>query len=125
MMIGTVNALHEAVLRVLVRGPEGEEREVEAVVDTGFGGSLTLPPYLVAELGLPFSVRGIALLGDGSRSPFDAYEGMVLWDGQPRRVSVEVADTEPLLGMSLMGGNELTIEVMEGGVVSIRELLPS
>jgi hypothetical protein len=36
-----------------------------------------------------------------------------------------VADTEPLLGMSLMRGSELTIEIMEGGMVSIRELLPS
>jgi len=125
MMTGEVSALHEAVLRVVVRGPEGEEREVAAVVDTGFDGSLTLPPDLVAELGLPFLVRGMALLGDGSRSPFDAHEGMVLWNGQSRRISVEVADTEPLLGMSLMRGSELTIEIVEGGLVSIRELLQS
>jgi hypothetical protein len=36
-----------------------------------------------------------------------------------------VADTEPLLGMGLMYGNELTIEILEGGMVSIRELLRS
>ncbi len=125
MMTGEVNTLHEAVLRIVVRGPEGEEREVTAVVDTGFDGSLTLPPDLVAELGLPFLVRGVALLGDGSRSPFDAHEGLVFWNGQPRRISVEVADTEPLLGMGLMYGSELTIEILEGGMVSIRDLLRS
>jgi predicted aspartyl protease len=58
MMTGTVNAFHEAILRVSVRGPEGKEREVEAVVDTGFDGSLTLPPHLVAELGAPLYGSG-------------------------------------------------------------------
>lgn len=68
MMTGTVNALREAVLRLVVLGPGGREREVEAVIDTGYNGSLTLPPYLVAELGLPFRVRSSATLGDGSTS---------------------------------------------------------
>ena len=124
MMTGTVNGLHEAVLRVIVRGPKGE-REIEAVVDTGFDGSLTLPSDWVEELGLPFLIRGTALLGDGTRSPFDAHEGTVLWNGQPRRVWVEVADIEPLLGMRLMRNSELKIEIVEGGSVSIRELSTS
>jgi clan AA aspartic protease len=124
MMTGTVNDLREAILRLVVRGPMGE-REVEAVVDTGFDGSLTLPSDLVAELGLPFTVRGIVLLGDGTRRPFDAHEGVVLWNGQPRRISVEVADTEPLLGMRLMYGSELKIEIVENGAVSLHELSAS
>jgi hypothetical protein len=64
-------------------------------------------------------MRGTAFLGDGSRSPFDAHEGTVLWDSRPRRVIVEVADTEPLVGMKLMRESELKIEVVEGGLVSI------
>jgi hypothetical protein len=65
------------------------------------------------------------LLGDGSRSSFDAHEGTVLWNGRSRRIWVEVADTEPLLGMRLMIGSELRIEIVEGGDVAIRELIPS
>jgi clan AA aspartic protease len=117
-MVGTVNSFYEAVLRIVVRGPQGE-LEVEAVVDTGFDGGLTLPQDLVTELGLPFLMRGTAFLGDGSRSTFNAHEGTVLWDGRPRRVTVEVADTEPLVGMKLMRESELKIEVVEGGLVSI------
>jgi clan AA aspartic protease len=117
-MIGTVNSFYEAVLRVVVRGPQGE-LEVEAIVDTGFDGALTLPSDLVAELGLPFLMRGTAFLGDGSHSTFNAHEGTVLWDGRLRRVTVEVADTEPLVGMKLMRESELKIEVVEGGLVSI------
>jgi clan AA aspartic protease len=124
MMIGSVNSLHEAVLRLIVQGPKGEQ-EVEAVIDTGFDGSLTLPSELVTALGLPFQSRGMVLLGDGSRSTFDAHEGMVLWNGRSRRILVEVADTEPLLGMRLMLGNELKIEIVEGGDVSLRELVTS
>lgn|SRR3982751_6879156 len=121
MMTGTVNDLNEAVLRLTVRGPKGE-REVEAVVDTGFDGALTLPSYLVAELGLPFGIEGRSLLGDGTTVLFDAHKGIVLWNGQPRRIWVEVADTEPLLGTRLLRGRELKIEFVEGGSVAIRDL---
>ncbi|HKI02347.1 MAG TPA: clan AA aspartic protease [Thermoanaerobaculia bacterium] len=124
MMTGTVS-FHEATFRLVVCGPSGEEREVEAVVDTGFNGSLTLPPYLVAELGLPFRTKTTALLGDGSQVLFNVHDGIVLWNGRPRRVAVDVADTEPLFGMRLMEGHELTIEVIEGGSVSITELFRS
>jgi clan AA aspartic protease len=124
-MTGTVNALREAVLRLVVLGPGGREREVEAVIDTGYNGSLILPPYLVAELGLPFRIRSSATLGDGSTGLFDVHDGTVHWNGRSRRIAVDVADSEPLLGMALLYGYELTIQVVEGGDLSIREMLPS
>src|SRR3954469_1913152 len=124
-MTGTVNALREAVLRLVVLGPGGREREVEVVIDTGYNGSLILPPYLVAELGLPFRIRSSATLGDGSTGLFDVHDGTVHWNGKSRRIAVDVADSEPLLGMALLYGYELTIQVVEGGDLSIREMLPS
>jgi clan AA aspartic protease len=124
-MTGTVNDLCEAVFRLVVLGPGGREREVEAVIDTGYNGALTLPPYLVAELGLPFRIRSSATLGDGSTSLFDVHDGTVRWNGRSRRIAVDVADTEPLLGMALLYGCELMIQVIEGGELSIREMLQS
>ena len=56
MIAGAVNASYEAVIPVAVQGPEGEAREIEAVVDTAFAGILSLPASLVAELG-PLSMR--------------------------------------------------------------------
>ena len=44
MIEGLVNANYEAVITVPVRGPEGQARQVEAVVDTGFNRFLILPP---------------------------------------------------------------------------------
>jgi predicted aspartyl protease len=48
MIVGAVNAWREAVIRLPLRGPRGQEQEIELVLDTGFSGSLTLPPALIA-----------------------------------------------------------------------------
>ena len=66
MIEGVVNAAYEAVISLSLRGPSGQTREIDAVIDTGFNGFLTLPPALVAELGLPFLSHGGATLADGS-----------------------------------------------------------
>lgn len=57
MIAGVVNAAYEAVVTLAVQGPDGQTRDIDAVIDTGFGGFLTLPPALVAELGLPYKGR--------------------------------------------------------------------
>ena len=92
-----------------IRGAAEQEIKVEAVIDTGFDGSLSLHPSLLAVLGLALRRRGRAVLADGRESIFDIHEGVIIWDGQPRRVAVDAADTGPLLGMSLLDGCELTI----------------
>jgi clan AA aspartic protease len=122
MMTGIVTANREAVIRVLVRGPTGHEQEVEAVVDTGFDGWISLPPALVARLGLPWRRRGRALLADGRDSLFDIYEATVVWDRRPRRTAVDEAATTPLVGMGLLDGHELTIQVRTGGKMLIKKL---
>jgi len=104
MIVGAVNNFREAVIRLLVHGPGGQNQQIEAVVDTGFNGSLSLPAALIALLGLPFRRRGRAVLADGSGIIFDIYEATVMWDGQPRRVAVDEADTDPLVGMGLLYG---------------------
>ncbi len=58
MITGVVNTDYEAVISLQVQGPSGQEREVNAVIDTGFNGFLTLPPILVTALGLTRLSRG-------------------------------------------------------------------
>lgn len=122
MIAGRVNLYREAVVRLPVRSPQGQEKAVEAVIDTGFNGYLTLPPDLIAALRLPFRRSGRAVLGDGSEVTFDIYEAVILWNGQPRRIAVDAAETEPLLGMGLLYGHELNLQVIEGGDAVIRPL---
>ena len=42
MIEGAVNALREAVLSLSLQGSAGQTRDIEAVVDTGYSGFLTL-----------------------------------------------------------------------------------
>jgi clan AA aspartic protease len=122
MITGAVTADREATIRLSVRGPNGNEHAIDAVVDTGFDGWLSLPPLLVSHLGLLWRRRGRALLADGGESVFDIYEATVIWDGHPRRVPVDEVNTAPLIGMALLEGYELTVQVRSGGNVNIRAL---
>lgn len=45
-----------------------------------------------------------------------------MWDGNARRVSVDEVDVAPLLGMSLLYGYELTVQVVERGKVVLNPL---
>lgn len=64
MIERSVNAANEAVVPLRLQGPEGQPRDIEAVVDTGYSGFLTLPSALVGELGLPFAYMGQAFLAN-------------------------------------------------------------
>ena len=120
MIEGAVNAAYEPVVTLAVQGPAEQTREIEAVIDTGFNGYLTLPPDLVTGLGLPFVSIGRAFLANGSEVSFDVHYATVLWDGHPRRTRVNVADTTPLVGMRLLDGHRLYVEVKDGGRVVIQ-----
>lgn len=120
-MTGAVNADLEALLRLTVRDAGGQPRDVEVAIDTGFNGFLTLPPALLAALGLPWLCRQQGQLADGSVQAFDVYVATVDWDAQPRSVEVEAVDAQTLVGMALMQGSELRIHVMPGGSVTIAD----
>ena len=122
MITGVVNANHEATIQLVVRGAHGQQETIEAVIDTGFTGSLTLPPMLITALGLPWLGRQRAMLGYGSVRFFDVYAATIIWDGQVRTVETDATDTEPLLGMSLLAGHEVRMQVVDGGTVTIEAL---
>ena len=120
MIQGTVSAAYEAVVPLPLRGPAGQARDVDAVVDTGFTRFLTLPSAMVAELELGFRGVNRVILADGSETTLEVYGVTVLWDGRPREVVAYVSDTTPLIGMSLLHGHNLNIDVEDGGRVLIQ-----
>jgi clan AA aspartic protease len=122
VITGVVNVNLEATIRISVRDTLGQEYEIEAIVDTGFDGWLSLPTAVIAALGLTWQRRGRAILADGSESLFDIYEATVIWDGQPRLIPIDAADTDPLVGMSLLFGYDLHIQVVDGDSVTIEAL---
>ena len=120
MIEGVVNANLEAVVTLPLQDPSGRTREVEAVVDTGFNGYLTLPPMLMEDLELPVVGDGEAVLADGSEAAFDVYGVTVLWDGQPMYVETGAVGVDPLVGMALLDGHNLNIDGENGGRVLIQ-----
>jgi len=122
MITGIVTEDREAVIRLRVRGPSGHDQEVEAVVDTGFDGYLSLPPALISNLELPWKRRGLAVLADGSETVFDIHEGTVDWHKQNRRITIDSAETAPLVGMALLEGYELKMQIRTRGKVQIKPL---
>lgn len=44
MITGVVTAYRQAIICPTAHGPEGQKQEIEAVIDTGFDGTPTLPP---------------------------------------------------------------------------------
>jgi predicted aspartyl protease len=72
MITGAVKS-DEARIRLKVIGGQRREQEVEAVIDTGFTGALTLPPALITRLGLRWRSVDRATLADGSTCVFQVY----------------------------------------------------
>jgi len=122
MIAGTVNGAREARIPLTLRAPLGTTQEIDALIDTGFNGFLTLPPCLIAALGLKRLARGRAILADGRDQLFDIHAVTVLWDGQPLTVEADSADTDPLVGMGLLQGYRLSLEIVDGGSVEIERL---
>ena len=120
MIEGVVNASLEVIVTLPLQDLSGQTRVVEAVIDTGFNGYLTLPPMLMQALELPVVGDGTAVLADGSEAAFDVYGVTVLWDGQPMYVEAGAVGVDPLVGMSLLHRHNLNIDVEDGGRVLIQ-----
>lgn len=122
MLTGIVNGAFEATLRLVLKDVNGLNQQMEAIIDTGFSGYLTMPSALITSLGLPWRCRQQGLLADGSIINFDVYAAIVIWDGRLRNVEVEAAETLPLLGMSLLRRHHLEMDVIAGGRLNISAL---
>lgn len=122
MMQGLVNLRREATLLVVVGNSNRQLQAIEAVIDTGFNGFLSLPSTIITTLNLPWSGSDFVTLGDGSETFFDLYTAVVIWDGQYCEIDIAESETEPLLGTALLYGYRLQVDNIEGGIVKIQAL---
>jgi clan AA aspartic protease len=121
MMQGYVNKNCEATILVVVRNND-KLKSMNAVIDTGFTGFLSLPNDIITELDLPWGYRDRGTLGDGSEVLFDIYDAVAIWDGKSQEIEVNSAETDPLIGMSMLRGYRLQVDTIEGGLVIITNL---
>src|SRR5205807_1042089 len=121
-MIEGVVVFPEARIRLEVRGRRGLKRAIQAIIDTGYTGFLSLPPALIAALDLRWKNFRRGILADGTECLLDVYLAKANWDGYEREVLVDDLDTDPLVGMELLYGHELKIQIRANGKVRIKPL---
>lgn len=119
MISGVVTAEREVVIPLVIAASDAEPVAIEAVLDTGFNGFLTLPAAFLRRLSLLPAGSTTATLGDGRSIELSVYEVSVLWDGEPQQVTVLEAEGGALVGMAMLVGYRLTIDVEIDGFVQI------
>lgn len=122
MITGVITPGREATVRLILFNSSGRRQQVEAIIDTGFNHFLTLPSSLITTLGLPFAVQAKATLADGTVVSLNCYWVTLFWEGQARQIVAVAADDRPLVGMSLLYGSRVTLDVVDGGPVTIEPL---
>lgn len=120
MIEGKVNSKLDAVVKLEIFNREGVVFSVDAVVDTGYSGTLALPPSYVEYFGLEIADSVLKRLGDGSTLAIGRYRGKIKWNDSVVEVLVDGLGDEPLIGMKLMKDHHLAIHVIDGGIVMIK-----
>src|SRR5262249_1070786 len=109
MIAGSVTAQRETRVRLIILDMAHQPPDVDAVIDTGFNGFLTLPRALVQTLQLPLAGNRRVTLGDGSTVVLDLYLATIVWDTQPREVLVLAAEGGSLMGMAILYGHRVIL----------------
>lgn len=113
----------EAVLWLGVFDPgrEGRRADIQAIIDTGFTGHLTISAELASSLALPELGLEELLLADGSTEVASVHRAAIEWHGHPRAVPALAVGGDPLIGMALLAGNRFEMDTVPGGEVMIEE----
>jgi predicted aspartyl protease len=120
MTRGYVNELRQAIVLLTVHGPFGF-RHVEAVIDTGFNGALTLSAGLADRLGLTFMGKSAVFGATERPSVQSCYSAQIDWcEERLRCEAVDSALPRCLIGTELLGGRVLTIDFGEARSVEVR-----
>jgi clan AA aspartic protease len=122
MIAGSVAPSLHACVRFDVQADDGSLRTVEAAVDTGFTGFVSLPEPMIALLGLRWLTQDQVVIGNGLTVAFDIHAGTIIWDGQPRVVRVMAGGPLPLVGTALLRGHKVGIHFEVGGPVLIEAI---
>ncbi len=112
------------MIEIDVMGEDNRRQSIEAVLDTGFSGYLTLPWDSIRGLGLQSAGQRAFELANGEQFEFNTYLAMVSWHERLRLVTVLESDSVPLLGAFLLWGNRVTLDMLDDGDVAIDELFP-
>ena len=123
MIRGRVDDRRRAWITLDVGNGNSAVQPVAAIVDTGFDSYLTMPPGIIRRLGLELDRQTIVILATGVRRRVNVWSGYIRWHDRLRPIEVLEAQGDPLVGMRLLEGSQLTIQSRVNGEVVIEELM--
>ena len=122
MLRGRVDDRQRAWITLDVGTGDDALQPVAAIVDTGFDSYLTMPPGIIHRLELELDRQTTVILATGVRRRVNVWSGYIRWHDRLRPIEVLEAQGEPLAGMRLLEGSQLTIQALVNGDVLIEEL---
>ena len=122
MIHGHISQDLDLIVPVYILDQNGYAHRLEAAIDTGFTGELSLPAHRIKDLGLVPRAPLEFTLANAVTESFDTYYGSVLWHGSRVDVRVVEAEGTPLIGVSLLQDNLLTAAIAYNGAITISPL---
>ena len=130
-----VDGLLRPVVRIAI---SGQTRSFPAWIDLGFEGELVMPRAEARRLGVAVTNQQLnVILGDGSTTLMPLGRLKIRWLGRARQIRVLISsDPEPsldeatgeavaLVGLGLLRGSRLTIDLTPGGGILIERPIPT
>jgi len=107
MLAGTIDAVGQIHIPIELTDTHGVRRTLDALLDTGFTGSLGISGALARMLGWQLHGYVEAALASGAVS-LAAFIGEVVFDGQRQVVrAVEITSDEVIIGLALLRDKRL------------------
>ena len=115
---GEIESLSPRV-QIVVSGPDGDSLSMEAVLDTGFNGVVSISPRDAETLRLKYLGQDKLVLADGTVRECAIFAGRVLFAGEWRDVPITTTGDVALVGMQLIYGARLTLDVFLDGDIDL------
>jgi len=122
MHYGIVNEYIEATVSLNALGAGGASVAVDFIIDTGCTEEMILPQEIITQLRLVRGADIIIAVADGTYSRRARYPVHIEWHGHVTEVAAIGMGIEPLIGMGLLRGSNLSVDADPGGRVTITEL---
>ena len=116
-MHGLVNINYEAMLRLVIETDQQQQQSIDAIINTTFKGYLGLPKHLITMFGLHPVPQD-----PDETAPNTYYKATVIWGHETRNIPVTLVEGEPVVGMSLLQGYSLQIQVTQHGLVTVNQI---
>ncbi len=94
-------------------------KSYDALLDTGFDSVMSVDRRDAGELGLRYIGDKVEILADGSEHSSQVFAGRVLFAGEWRDVPITASGVGASVGMQLIYGARLTLDVFLDGDVDL------